>query len=437
MNRKEDHKIAVYWMRRDLRLHDNAALFHALGSGLPVLPLFIFDRNILHKLEDREDARVQFLHRELIEIKKALRKAGSDIEIRYGKPENIWKELTDEYAVKAIYTNNDYEPYARERDNRIAKMAEEKGIDFHRYKDHVIFEENEILKDDGDPYVVYTPYSKKWLKAFSEKDTAPFACEERFSELLKIETAAPPALEEMGFSAFDFEYPSRDVEISVVKNYADLRDIPGKKGTSRISMHLRFGTRSIREVTAVAVKYSDAWLNELIWRNFYQMIIRHFPESAEKAFKPKYDNIPWRDDTEAFEAWCEGRTGYPLVDAGMRELNTTGFMHNRVRMVTASFLTKHLLIDWRWGEAYFAKKLLDYELASNVGGWQWAAGSGCDAAPYFRVFNPESQMKKFDPEKKYIRKWVPEFQDSEYPAPIVPHKEARDRALSVYKSALN
>lgn len=437
MSRNEDREIAVFWMRRDLRLHDSAAFHHALKSGLPVLPLFIFDWNILHKLEERADARVQFLHKELQEIKKTLRKAGSDIEIRYGKPENVWKEITDTYRVKAIYTNNDYEPYARERDAKTAETAAEKGIAFHSFKDHVIFEKDEILKDDGDPYVVYSPYSRKWLKAFPEKDTAPYSCESHFSQLLKIETADPPSLEEMGFSSFDFTYPSREIDTDVVKNYADMRDLPGKKGTSRISMHLRFGTRSIREVTAVAVKHSDSWLNELIWRNFYQVIIWHFPESATRAFKPKYDRIPWRNDTAEFEAWCEGKTGYPIVDAGMRELNETGFMHNRVRMVTASFLTKHLLIDWRWGEAYFAKKLLDFELASNNGGWQWAAGSGCDAAPYFRVFNPESQMKKFDPEKKYIRKWVPEFQDSDYPDPIVPHKESRERAISTYKSALS
>lgn len=428
--------IAIYWMRRDLRLEDNAALHHALQSGYPVLPLFIFDWNILHKLEEREDARVQFIHKELQDIKKDLRKSGSDLEVRYGKPENVWADLLQEYNVAAVYTNRDYEPYARERDGRIAEMLGSHNIDFNTFKDHVIFEKNEIVKDDGDPYVVYTPYSKKWLQQFDAGALEPHECRAHFDHLRKGEVQAFPSLEEMGFSSFDFTYPSRVIDVTTIKNYGDLRDIPSKKGTSRISMHLRFGTLSIREVTAVALKHSKSWLNELIWRNFYQTIIWHFPHSAETAFKPKYAHIPWRNDPEEFQAWCDGRTGYPIVDAGMRELNHTGFMHNRVRMIVASFLTKHLLIDWRWGEAYFAKKLLDFELASNNGGWQWAAGSGCDAAPYFRVFNPESQTKKFDPNHKYIRKWVPEYEGGSYPDPIVPHKMARERALDTYKKAL-
>jgi len=283
---------------------------------------------------------------------------------------------------------------------------------------------------------VYTPYSKKWLSKLRDADLEPFKCTPYFDHFIKCQPLSFPTLEEMGFSSFDFDYPSREIDIEVVKKYSETRDIPGKRGTSRISMHLRFGTLSIRKVTAIARKHSESWLNELIWRNFYQVIIWHFPDSAKNAFKPKYDHIPWRNNPEEFQAWCEGRTGYPIVDAGMRELNDTGFMHNRVRMIVASFLTKHLLIDWRWGEAYFAKKLLDFELASNNGGWQWAAGSGCDAAPYFRVFNPESQTKKFDPSHTYIRKWVPEIEKSTYPAPIVPHKQARERALDTYKRAL-
>ncbi len=430
-------KIAVYWMRRDLRLEDNAALHHALKSGYPVLPLFIFDWNILNKLEDRADARVQFLSRELDSIKRALRQKGSDMEIRYGKPENVWKELLDDYEIAEVHTNGDYEPYARERDEMVRGLLEERGVGFNSYKDHVIFEKSEVVKDDGEPYVVYTPYSKKWLQAFSESDLEPFACERHFDQLLPIKTPEAPSLEEMGFKSFDFEYPSREIDVKVVQEYGDQRDYPGKRGTSRISMHLRFGTLSIREVTRIARKHSKSWLNELIWRNFYQSIIWHFPHSVENAFREKYDRIPWRQDKEGFEAWCEGRTGYPIVDAGMRELNGTGFMHNRVRMITASFLTKHLLIDWRWGEAYFAKKLLDFELASNNGSWQWAAGSGCDAAPYFRVFNPTSQTKKFDPEHRYIRKWVPEYQEMDYPKPIVDHKQARERAILTYKEALN
>lgn len=437
MSNPDKKSVSVYWMRRDLRLEDNAALHHALKGDLQVVPLFIFDWNILHKLEDRRDARVQFLHRELLDIKKTLKAHGSDIEIRYGKPENVWEEMTRDYNIAAVYTNNDYEPYARERDGKIGKLLHEKSIAFNTFKDHVIFEKDEVVKDDGEPYVVYTPYSRKWLAKFTESDVEPYACKAHFDNLHAFSAAVPPTLEEMGFSAFEFEYPSREIDTSVIKNYGDKRDIPGIKGTSRISMHLRFGTLSIREVTKIARKHSKSWLNELIWRNFYQVIIWHFPESAERAFRKKYEAIPWRNDKDEFDAWCEGRTGYPIVDAGMRELNATGFMHNRVRMVVASFLTKHLLIDWRWGEAYFAAKLLDFELASNNGGWQWAAGSGCDAAPYFRVFNPESQMKKFDPDFTYVKKWVPEFRDSNYPDPIVPHKESRELAIATYKSALS
>ncbi len=429
-------EIAVYWMRRDLRLEDNVAMHHALTSGLPVLPLFIFDRDILDKLEDPKDARVQFLHLELQAIKKQLVHAGGNILVRYGRPEEVWRDLLNEYHVGAVYTNRDYEPYARQRDELIENLLREAGVAFHTYKDHVIFEKNDIVKDDGQPYVVYTPFSKKWLVKFSEKDLAPFPCKAHFKALFKVDVDDIPSLGDMGFEGFPFEYPSRALDTEVVKHYGDLRDYPAKKGTSRISMHLRFGTISIREVTRIAQSHSASWLNELIWRNFYQVIIWHFPDSAEKAFKPAYDRIPWRNDREHFDAWCAGRTGYPIVDAGMRELNSTGFMHNRVRMVVASFLTKHLLIDWRWGEAYFAKKLLDFELASNNGGWQWAAGSGCDAAPYFRVFNPASQTDKFDPDHKYIRKWVPEYRDSRYPKPIVEHKMARERAIQTYKEAL-
>lgn len=437
MSKSEKKSVSVYWMRRDLRLEDNTALHHALNSDHPVMPLFIFDWDILHKLEDRRDARVQFLHRELLSLKKELQKHGSDIEIRYGKPENVWDEVLHDYNVNAVYTNNDYEPYARERDGKIGKLLKGKNIAFNTFKDHVIFEKDEVVKDDGEPYVVYTPYSKKWLAKLRESDLEPFPCKAHFSNLHSFSAVEPPSLEEMGFTSFEFEYPSREIDTGVIKNYGDMRDIPGKKGTSRISMHLRFGTLSIRKVTKIAQKHSKSWLNELIWRNFYQVIIWHFPESAERAFRQKYEAIPWRNDKDEFEAWCKGETGYPIVDAGMRELNATGFMHNRVRMVVASFLTKHLLIDWRWGEAYFAAKLLDFELASNNGGWQWASGSGCDAAPYFRVFNPESQMKKFDPNLIYVKKWVPEFQDSKYPDPIVPHKESRERAISTYKSALS
>ncbi|MCZ4407776.1 deoxyribodipyrimidine photo-lyase [Cryomorphaceae bacterium 1068] len=433
MNKKE---IVLFWFRRDLRLEDNAGLFHALKSHKNVLPLFIFDREILDKLEDKKDARVQFIHQEIERISKQLKGFGSGMMVRYGNPIDIWKDLLETHSIKAAYVNNDYEPYARNRDEQVANLLRENGIELIASKDHVIFEKSEVTKDDGDPYVVFTPYSKKWLAAFDLEKNQPFQNEKYFDSFLEYEVQSMPSLEEMGFESFEFEYPSREVQINIVDKYDERRDIPSIRGTSRLSLHLRFGTVSLRKLVGIAQKHNHVWLKELIWRDFYQMIIWHFPHSAKDSFRPAYDKIPWRNNEDEFETWCQGKTGYPIVDAGMRELNATGFMHNRVRMVTASFLTKHLLIDWRWGEAYFAKKLLDYELASNVGGWQWASGSGCDAAPYFRVFNPELQTKKFDPEMKYIKKWVPEFQELTY-KPVVEHKMARNRAIETYKKALS
>lgn len=426
----------IFWHRRDLRLEDNAGLFNALSRAKEVVPVFIFDRHILDKLEDPEDARVQFIHQELNRLKKELRSFDSDLVVKYGFPEVIFPELLQEYRPDAIFTNRDYEPYARERDQKVTELAKRSGVDFQTFKDHVIFEKDEILKSDGSPYVVFSPYSRRWLENFQKEMVQPYETAKYFDSLHRHRVEKMPGLEEMGFETFDFEYPARLIDKEILKGYSEKRDIPSVRGTSRLSLHLRFGTLSIRQVTQAALETSRTWLNELIWRNFYQMILWHFPQSAEQSFKPDYDRIPWRNNEEEFKAWCEGKTGYPIVDAGMRELNETGFMHNRVRMITASFLTKHLLIDWRWGEAYFGKKLLDYELASNNGGWQWASGSGCDAAPYFRVFNPELQTKKFDSEHKYIRKWVPEIGTDKYPSPIVEHKMARNRAIETYKSAL-
>jgi len=431
-------KVSFFWFRRDLRLQDNHGLYEALKGGKPVVPLFIFDWEILNKLEEKEDKRIQFLHDELAEIKKELKSFGSDIIVKYGKPLNVWEELFSEFDIGGIYLNRDYEPYARERDRKIAELAKEKGACFFDFKDQVIFDCDEILKDDGDPYVVFTPFSRKWLDHYENSMSDPFPSSEYFDSFKNFNADDLPSLSSMGFKTVDFEVPAREIDATLLNEYADKRDLPAAQATSRLSMHLRFGTVSIRHLTKKArIHHSDSWLNELIWRNFYQVIIWHFPDRIENAFKRKYDNIKWRNNEEEFDAWCKGKTGYPIVDAGMRQLNEIGFMHNRVRMITASFLTKHLLIDWRWGEAYFAKKLLDFELASNNGGWQWAAGSGCDAAPYFRVFNPYLQTKKFDPDKKYIKKWVPEFGTDEYPEPIVEHKAARKRALETYKTALN
>ena len=429
-------EVSIFWFRRDLRLDDNSGLYHALRSGSPVLPIFIFDENILSKLEDNADKRVDFIHRTLEELKGQLRNLGSDLLVFHGTPFEIYKRLTSEYSVSSVFTNHDYEPYAQERDKQIEELLNENGASFHTSKDQCIFEKDEVLKDDGDPYTVYTPYSKKWKAKVNDFYLSSYPTEKYFSNFLKFETDHFPSLKEIGFEKTDVDIPSSEVELDIVKNYHNTRDIPSIHGTSRLSVHLRFGTIGIRKLSRMAQETNDKFLNELIWRDFYMMILWHFPHVIGGAFRPKYDAIEWEHNEEHFEAWCRGETGYPIVDAGMRELNETGWMHNRVRMVVASFLTKHLLLDWRWGEAYFAKKLLDFELSSNNGGWQWAAGSGCDAAPYFRVFNPELQTKKFDPDLKYIQKWVPEFQELTYPKPIVEHKFARERALDRYKSAL-
>ncbi len=420
-------------MRRDLRLFDNHGLFRALKDRGNVVIVFIFDRHILDELEEKEDKRLLFIHQELSKINSELKKYGSSVISYYGYLEDFFKELD----VSAVYTNTDYEPYARERDKNIEELLLKRGIPFRSFKDQIIFEKSEISKDNGEPYSVFTPYSKKWLDAYRKTDIESYPSEKLSSKYKQVDFKEIIPLKEMGFRYFDFDFPDRSPDANILKEYADKRNLPAVDGTSQLSVHFRFGTISIREMTKLADRHSSTWLNELIWRNFYMVILWHHPHIVNNSFKPAYDKIKWRNKESEFEAWCNGQTGYPIVDAGMRQLNETGFMHNRVRMITASFLTKHLLIDWRWGEAYFAKKLLDYELASNNGGWQWASGSGCDAAPYFRVFNPELQTKKFDPKMEYIKKWVPEFQEFTYPKPIVDHKLARERALDTYKDALN
>lgn len=428
--------VSIFWFRRDLRLNDNAGLYHALKDGKPVVPVFIFDRNILDELEDRKDRRVAFIHHSVAQLQKQLSPIGSAIDVRYGFPEEIWKQLVKDYTIATIYTNHDYEPYAVRRDFDIATLFKENGISFHTYKDHVLFEKGEVLKDDGKPYTIFTPYSKKWRAVVNDSYLSSFRTEKYFSNFLQQKSKEIIALEEMDFKPAGQSFPQKEWETDIIKHYKEQKDYPGIAGTSRLGVHLRFGTISIRELARKAVELNESFLNELIWRDFYQMILWHFPHVVSNAFKPEYENVKWRNNEKEFEAWCDGKTGYPIVDAGMRELNSSGFMHNRVRMIVASFLTKHLLIDWRWGEAYFAKKLLDFELASNNGGWQWAAGSGCDAAPYFRIFNPYLQTQKFDPELKYIRRWVPEFEELTYQQPIVDHEFARKRCLDVYGKAL-
>jgi deoxyribodipyrimidine photo-lyase len=429
----------IHWFRRDLRLDDNAALYQALKSNHPVLPIFIFDKNILDKLEDKSDRRVAFIHQTLSDLKSKLEKLGSTLIVKYGRPDECWKEILEEFNVDTVFTNHDYEPYAKQRDEAIEKFLSAKNISFKTFKDQVIFEKDEVLKDDGKPYTVYTPFSRKWMAKLNAFYLKSYPTEKYFSNFYKSSEKHKEliSLKKMGFNDSDSDFPRNIVSDVILKNYSDARDIPSVNGTSKLGLHLRFGTVSIRKLAAHAQPISFSWLNELCWREFYMMIIWHFPHVVKGSFKPVYDNIQWRNNEAEFKRWCEGKTGYPIVDAGMRELNATGYMHNRVRMIVASFLTKHLLIDWRWGEAYFAQKLLDFELASNNGGWQWAAGSGCDAAPYFRIFNPYEQTRKFDPDFIYIRKWVPEFEDFSYPQPLVDHKIARERCLSTYKMVLS
>jgi deoxyribodipyrimidine photo-lyase len=426
----------LFWHRRDLRIDDNAGLYHALKEG-EVQPVFIFDNHILSKLP-ANDQRVIFIHQEIERIQSEYKALGSSLLICYGNPVELIPKLAIDTGSNLVYTNRDYEPYARERDKVIFDQLKRHGIDFKGAKDHVIFEKEEVVKLDGLPYTVFTPYSRKWREKLNEFYLKPYPTATYTSSLVKSQYTEIPTLASMGFEGTkSVTFPDRTVELNKVNSYHTNRDIPSIDGTTRLSLHLRFGTISIRELARMANQHNATYLNELIWRDFYQMIIFHFPHSATNSFKKQYDAIPWENNEIHFKAWCEGKTGYPLVDAGMRELNATGFMHNRVRMVVASFLTKHLLLDWRLGETYFAEKLLDFELASNSGGWQWAAGSGCDAAPYFRVFNPTSQQEKFDKNFSYIKKWVPEFGTPAYPPPIIEHKFARERAIERYKNALN
>lgn len=433
-------RTALFWFRRDLRLSDNRGLYHALSEQETVLPLFIFDTHILDQLP-KEDARVTFIYQQLSQIRHTLQEQyNSSIAVYHGDPGSVFIKLMDRYDISAVYTNHDYEPYAVARDESIAALLKSKSIVFHTYKDQVIFEKQEVVKDDGSPYVVYTPFMKRWRSLFeSVRDTRSYPSEERLGQMIR-DTALPfPELEEIGFQRSPIEVPPYSIASDLVDKYEETRNYPGiPKGTSRMGPHLRFGTVSVRQITAKASSSkNDTFLKELIWREFFMQILWHFPNTPTHAFKPKYDRIAWRNNEEDFKRWKQGKTGYTLVDAGMRELNATGYMHNRVRMLVASFLCKHLLIDWRWGEAYFAEKLLDYEMSSNVGNWQWAAGSGVDAAPYFRIFNPISQIDKFDKDRKYSNKWVPEARGEAMTDPIVDHKMARARCLEVYKAALS
>jgi deoxyribodipyrimidine photo-lyase len=408
-----------------------------LRNSEPVLPVFIFDKNILDDLEDEDDARVSFIHEVITGMQAQLEKMGSSMRVFYDTPINAFRLLIKEYSVSAVFANHDYEQYAIDRDREIANLLKESSIDFHTFKDQVIFEKSEVMKDDGTPYSVFTPYSRKWRSLLNNFYLQSYLSEKYFKNFLKGEKHEVPSLKSMGFKKAAYAIPSPRINDLHLKDYFRLRDFPGEDATSRMGVHLRFGTISIRDLARKAGEESEPYLKELVWREFYQMILWHFPHiNKGESFKREYDAIKWRYDENEFDLWCAGKTGYPIVDAGMRQLNATGFMHNRLRMVTASFLAKHLLIDWRWGEAYFARRLLDYDFASNNGGWQWAVGSGCDAAPYFRIFNPTLQTKKFDPDLRYVRRWVPELDSFDYPSPIVEHEFARKRCLEAYARAL-
>lgn len=430
-------KISIFWFRRDLRIEDNIGLFNAFEQAQNVLPLFIFDKNILDKLDDKKDGRVQFILDQLHKISIQMKDFESSIMVKYGHPEQVFESLFKEYTIQNIYTNRDYEPYALQRDQIIKQLANSNNCQFIDFKDQVVFEKGEILNGSGDFYKVFTPYSRVWLDKFNKSNLSLLSLDRKKRNFIKIESMPIPSLKDMGFEESEMKIPALEIDKPLIKKYDQVRNFPAINGTTRVGIHLRFGTISVRRLALEAVQLNSTYLNELIWREFYMMILAHNPQVQDKAFKPQYDHIPWRNSEEDFQKWCDGKTGYPIVDAGMRELNATGYMHNRVRMIVASFLTKHLLLDWRWGEAYFAKKLLDFELSSNNGGWQWAAGTGTDSQPYFRIFNPESQTEKFDKELKYIKKWISEYGTDKYPSPMVEHKFARVRALETYKSALN
>jgi len=428
----EKKRISLFWFRRDLRTNDNHGLYQALKNSENVLPIFIFDTDILEKLPNKEDKRLCFIYDCVKELHAYFTNEGSSLLVLHGNPLILFSKLTEEYTVEGVYTNDDYEPYARQRDDKIKKYLAEKKIPFLAYKDQVIFEKNEIIKADGSPYTIFTPFSKLWKNTLTATQTASYPSASFMHKLFQTQPTPLLPFHQLGFNYIETKVPSKSVSTAIVSTYDKTRNFPWQRGTTGISVHLRFGTISVREMVKIALQYNETWLNELIWREFFMQILYHYPSVVQQSFKPKYDQIVWRNNEKEFAAWCKGETGYGMVDAGMHELNETGWMHNRVRMVVASFLCKHLLIDWRWGETYFAEKLMDYDLSANNGNWQWAAGTGCDSAPYFRIFNPYEQQKKFDSDFKYIKKWIPKYDAEKYISPIVDHSEARKRALEIY-----
>lgn len=429
--------ITLFWFRRDLRLEDNVGLSQALKSQPSVLPLFIFDTTILNDLKDPVDGRVQFIHHCIQSLQNELATKNSSILVVQGRPLQVFKTLLETYRVQAVYCNEDYESYARSRDAQVKALLAENGISFHSFKDQMIFAPTDVLKSDGNPYTVYTAYKNKWKSLLKSNHLQSVYPDQDWGQLLSGVPVAIPTLESLGFKAGNFYFPPMEMNETIIRSYHKTRDYPYlATGTTRLGLHLRFGTISIRELARKALEWNEIFLDELVWREFFMMILAHFPQVVTQSFKKAYDRIQWLNDPADFARWCQGQTGFPMIDAGMRQLNQTGYMHNRVRMIVANFLTKLLLIDWRWGEAYLAQKLLDFELAANNGNWQWSAGTGCDAQPYFRIFNPQTQIEKFDPEHKYLRQWLPDFGTPTYPPPMVDYTFARNRALTIYKQAI-
>lgn len=433
--------VVLFWFRRDLRLDDNIGLEAALASGWPVVPVFVYDTDLLSKLEEAADRRVDWLHQCLSVLQTAFVDIGTSLVVYNGRVNEAFEGWLSRFDVKAVYTNRDYEPAALRRDEAVRQLLLAAGVPLHTFKDQVVAEPHEVLKVDGSPYTVFTPYAKAWktvvARITSERSRkASLTPTEWMTGFCPLAPETLPSLEALGFKPTGVVYAPPVIDEARIAAYHQWRDMPSVEGTTRLGVHLRFGTVSVRRLVGLALRLNETWLNELIWREFFMSILYHFPKVEHGAFKPAYDAIAWCDDEAAFQRWCEGRTGFPLVDAGMRELNATGWMHNRVRMVVAGFLVKDLLIDWRWGETYFGNRLMDFDLAANNGNWQWAAGTGCDAVPYFRVFNPEQQRLRWDPQGLYVKRWVPEWGTSDYPAPMVDHAQARERALQVYKAAL-
>ena len=430
-------KVSLFWFRRDLRLEDNAALYHALKSDFPVVPVFIFDSEILNKLKFKQDQRLQFIHDNIAKIKETLNTKKSDIEVINSNVLNAFETLIEKYDIQCVYSNEDYEPYARTRDSKIRDLFDSRDIGFKQYKDQCIFHKDEIVKKDGLPYTVYTPYKRKWREAIGKDTFEAYGSQKLLKNLFNFKTEKLISLQEMGFETVKVQNKVKSIKKSTIEQYDKVRDIPSVDGTTLLGLHLRFGTVSVRKCATVGHELNETWLDELIWREFFMQILYHFPHVTKGPFKEKYNALKWKNDKKEFKKWCDGNTGYPIVDAGIRQLNQTGFMHNRVRMMVGSFLVKHLLIDWKWGEKYFAERLLDFELSANNGNWQWVAGTGCDSAPYFRIFNPYLQQKRFDPDFKYIKKWIPEYGTDKYPQEMIEHKFAYKRALAFYKEALN